>query len=166
MGHKMKCVLKENQVFFAYETLLGSVVIVSDGCAINALELVRDGMPVPDHRFTADLLTDRAALQLDEYLAGSRRQFDLPLAPHGTAFQQAVWNELLRIPYGETRSYKHVAQLIGSPRAFRAVGMANNRNPIMIIIPCHRVIGSNGSLVGYGGGLDVKEMLLGLEGVR
>ena len=159
----MKCVLKENQVFYAYETLLGRVVIVSDGCAINAVEFVHEGMPAQDHRFVADLLTDRAARQLEEYLGGARRQFDLPIAPHGTAFQRSVWNELLRIPYGETRSYKHVAQMVGSPRAFRAVGMANNRNPIMIIVPCHRVIGSNGSLVGYGGGLGMKKMLLELE---
>lgn len=101
--------------------------------------------------------------QLEEYFAGSRRLFDLPLAPAGTDFQLRCWNALRAIPYGETRSYGDVARAVGSPRAFRAVGMANNRNPIVIVIPCHRVIGSDGKLVGFGGGLDVKASLLELE---
>ena len=95
--------------------------------------------------------------------AGRRREFQLPLAPKGTEFQQKVWKALLDIPYGETRSYGEIARAIGNPKASRAVGMANNRNPIAIIIPCHRVIGSTGKLVGYGGGLDKKEFLLNLE---
>jgi methylated-DNA-[protein]-cysteine S-methyltransferase len=101
--------------------------------------------------------------QLDEYFAGDRKTFDIELAPRGTPFQLDVWHELQRIPYGETRSYSQVAQSIGRPTATRAVGAANGANPIPIIIPCHRVIGSRGSLTGFGGGLDVKRTLLNLE---
>lgn len=104
-----------------------------------------------------------AARQLQEYLDGNRTSFELPLNPQGTEFQKNVWKALCQIPYGETRSYKQVAEAIGNPKAPRAVGMANNKNPIMIIIPCHRVIGSNGSLIGYAGGLHIKERLLALE---
>jgi len=102
-------------------------------------------------------------LELNEYFAGKRREFSLPLDLHGTAFQLACWNALLEIPYGETRSYRDVAQAIGHPHAYRAVGMSNNRNPVAIIVPCHRVIASSGSLCGYGGGLDLKRKLLDLE---
>lgn len=108
-------------------------------------------------------LISSAKRQLDEYFQGKRKSFDLPLAPSGTQFQQKVWNALCTIPYGETRSYKEIAAQIQNPKGCRAVGMANNRNPIMIIIPCHRVIGSNGSLVGYAGGLDIKQWLLAHE---
>lgn len=108
-------------------------------------------------------LLKRAGTQLLEYLAGERKEFDLPLAFEGTEFQQAVWKALLTIPYGQTRSYGQIAASIGNPRACRAVGMANNRNPIAIFVPCHRVIGANGKLVGYGSGLDIKEKLLNLE---
>jgi len=108
-------------------------------------------------------LLRKAADQLEEYFSGSRKTFDLPLSYQGTPFQMADWNALLTIPYGETRSYKQIAQQIGRPGAYRAVGMANNRNPISIIIPCHRVIGHDGSMVGYGGGLAYKEYLLQLE---
>ncbi|MDE0272361.1 MAG: methylated-DNA--[protein]-cysteine S-methyltransferase [Gammaproteobacteria bacterium] len=101
--------------------------------------------------------------QLDGYFARRRQRFDLPLAPTGTAFQRKVLEALQAIPYGETRSYKEVAAAIGKPRAVRAVGAANGRNPIPIIIPCHRVIGSDGSLTGFGGGLEVKRALLALE---
>lgn len=101
-----------------------------------------------------------AKSQLEEYFQGARKTFDLPLQPAGTPFQKKVWDALCTIPYGETRSYKEIALQIHNPRGCRAVGMANNRNPIMIMIPCHRVIGSNGSLVGYAGGLDIKEWLL------
>jgi methylated-DNA-[protein]-cysteine S-methyltransferase len=108
-------------------------------------------------------LIKKAAKQIEQYLAGKRKEFDLPLAMHGTEFQMAVWRALQTIPFGETRSYKEIAALIGKPKAVRAVGMANNRNPIVIMVPCHRVIGSNGSLVGYGGGLPLKQYLLQLE---
>ena len=112
---------------------------------------------------TPSRLTDITAKQLEEYLTGKRREFDVPLDPRGTDFQRTVWDKLTSIPYGETISYKQVAELIDKPKACRAVGMANNKNPIWIIIPCHRVIGSDGSPVGYGGGLELKRKLLYLE---
>ena len=103
------------------------------------------------------------AKQLKEYLGGKRKRFDLPLKFFGTDFQRSVWNALLTIPYGETRSYGEVAKQIGNPKACRAVGMANHWNPIAIIIPCHRVIGADGSLTGFGGGLTLKQQLLDIE---
>lgn len=102
--------------------------------------------------------------QLQEYFEGRRSSFDLPLAPEGTDFQKLVWEELLKIPYGESRTYSEIAVAIGRPKASRAVGNAINKNPIAIIIPCHRVIGKDGNLRGYAGGLELKEMLLRLEG--
>ncbi|GAA0783682.1 methylated-DNA--[protein]-cysteine S-methyltransferase [Marinobacterium sediminicola] len=108
---------------------------------------------------------DQAVNELEAYFRGERTTFDIPLAPVGTAFQGKVWDALQAIPYGEVRSYADIAKAIGSPQASRAVGMANNRNPISIIIPCHRVVGTNGSLTGYGGGLETKIRLLELEQV-
>ena len=105
-----------------------------------------------------------AARQLRAYFAGELREFDLPLDMHGTDFQLRVWRELARIPYGETRSYSQIAAAIGAPQAVRAVGAANGANPIPIVVPCHRVIGAGGKLVGYGGGLPLKKRLLELEG--
>ncbi|MFZ4451815.1 methylated-DNA--[protein]-cysteine S-methyltransferase [Salibacterium aidingense] len=102
--------------------------------------------------------------QLREYFSGKRREFDIPLDLYGTPFQLAVWHALAVIPYGETRSYKEIAEDIQAPKAVRAVGSANNKNPVSLIIPCHRVIGSGGKMVGYGGGLDKKEYLLKMEG--
>ncbi len=101
--------------------------------------------------------------QINEYFAQKRKTFDLPIDLYGSEFQKQVWEGLREIPYGETYSYKDVATMIGSPKAVRAIGNANNKNPLPIVIPCHRVIGSNGSLVGYGGGLDKKEILINLE---
>ncbi len=109
-----------------------------------------------------DILAE-AKRQLQEYFSGSRQKFDLPLYTEGTEFQKSVWKELQKIPYGKTISYGELAKRIGNKLASRAVGMANNRNPISIIIPCHRVIGANGSLTGYGGGLECKQKLLDLE---
>lgn len=109
------------------------------------------------------LLLRRAARQLEEYFAGKRTIFDLPLAPQGTPFQQDVWHALCTVPYGKTASYGQIAARIGRPKACRAVGMANHTNPIPIFIPCHRIIGANGNLTGYGGGLDIKRALLALE---
>ena len=102
--------------------------------------------------------------QLDEYFSGARKQFDLPLAPQGTPFQTEVWHMLATIPYGETISYAQLAQRVGKPTAMRAVGAANGRNPLPIVLPCHRVIGADGSLTGFGGGLPTKQFLLELEG--
>ncbi len=104
------------------------------------------------------------AMQLAEYFAGRRRHFDLPLDLRGTPFQKRCWEALLQIPYGKTTSYAEIARAVGAPQGFRAVGMANNRNPVAIIVPCHRVIASGGTLCGYGGGLPSKEWLLQLEG--
>ncbi len=108
-------------------------------------------------------LLREAFAQLEAYLDGKSRVFDLPLNPQGTPFMRQVWKALCAVPYGSTASYKAIAEAVGNPRACRAVGMANNRNPIAIIIPCHRIIGSGGSLVGYAGGLDMKRQLLELE---
>jgi methylated-DNA-[protein]-cysteine S-methyltransferase len=113
-----------------------------------------------------DDMNETAKTQLQEYFAGTRKEFDLPIKLYGTPFQKAVWTELSRIPFGETRSYKDIALAIGASKAVRAIGGANNRNPIPVVIPCHRVIGSNGALVGYGGGLPIKEFLLSLEDVQ
>ena len=108
-------------------------------------------------------LLKKAKRQLEEYFEGQRKIFNLPLSPQGTLFQQKVWQALQKIPYGETASYKDIALAINHPQAYRAVGMANNKNPIMIIIPCHRVIGCNGKLIGFAGGLNIKQKLLDLE---
>lgn len=122
-----------------------------------------------DDRRTTDFdsketpLIKKAAKQLTEYFNGQRKEFDLPLAFNGTPFQESVWQALQDIPYGKTRSYKEIAVQIGNPKAARAVGMANNRNPISIVIPCHRVVGHKGDLVGYGGGINIKKYLLDLE---
>jgi methylated-DNA-[protein]-cysteine S-methyltransferase len=116
------------------------------------------------HVAEADGVIAETLRQLDEYFAGTRREFDVPLAPRGTPFQLAVWDALRTIPYGETTSYGEIARSVGRPNAVRAVGQANGRNPIAIIVPCHRVIGSDRSLTGYGGGMERKEYLLRLEG--
>lgn len=139
---------------------LGLLRLEADGdglCAVSLLGTLRPGedRPCP--------LLEQAAAQLDEYFAGTRREFALPLSLHGTPFQRRVWEALCRIPYGQTRTYGQIAAEVGSPRACRAVGMANNRNPVMIVVPCHRVIGAGGALVGYAGGLAVKKALLELE---
>lgn len=115
---------------------------------------------------TGNPVTHEAARQLKEYFAGRRKVFDLPLAPAGTTFQKQVWDGLLSIPYGELQTYGDIARLIGNPKAFRAVGQANGRNPIGILIPCHRVVANGGKLGGYTGGLKYKEFLLELEGSR
>jgi methylated-DNA-[protein]-cysteine S-methyltransferase len=132
-------------------------------------ELVRLAMSPPT-AFEPDALGDRndegfadAVRQLAEYFAGDRTSFDLPLHPHGSDFELAVWAQLTRIPYGETRSYGYVAKAVGEPGGAQAVGAANGRNPLAIVVPCHRVIGADGTLVGFGGGLPRKRYLLDLE---
>ncbi len=144
----------------AIETPIGPLTLQADESAVSAMRFGAGGAQ------DASPLLDAAEAQLREYFAGARRTFDLPLAPHGTAFQQRVWTALRAIPYGETRTYGELAAAIGSPNASRAVGMANHRNPIPIIIPCHRVIGANGTLTGYAGGLEIKRKLLALEGIN
>lgn len=153
--------MKNKNIYF-YESPLGRIVIATNGKAITHLYFDKDGAILETiSRVTA--LLKEAAVQLEQYFAGRRQSFALPLAPEGTAFQLNVWRELQKIPYGETRSYGQIALAAGSGKAARAVGGANNKNPIAIIIPCHRVIGSDGKLVGYGGGLDKKASLLTLE---
>lgn len=144
---------------FSYETVLGVVTFVEEGGALLAVTTHRSYEGVEQE--TA--LIKEAYQQLSEYLKGERKEFDLPLNPKGTDFQKRVWRALCNIPYGETRSYKQIANAVGNSKAVRAVGMANNRNPITIVVPCHRVIGADGKLVGYGGGLEMKEFLLRLE---
>ena len=117
----------------------------------------------PDLNDTLPEIAIKAFVELDEYFEGKRESFDIPLKPQGTDFMKRVWANVLKIGYGKTASYKDIAILSGNSRATRAVGMANNRNPIPIFIPCHRIIGSNGKLVGYGGGLEIKKYLLELE---
>ena len=144
------------------DTPLGKVSIAQTDCAISHI-FFGDADDLSGYEYRETTLLKEAHIELHEYFTGLRTQFDVPLAPRGTAFQESVWAALCTIPYGETRSYKDIAIQIDNPDAMRAVGMANNRNPIPIIIPCHRVIGANGSLVGYGGGLHIKEFLLELE---
>lgn len=144
-----------------FQTILGPVIISEQDGAITELFFAKD---IPDsgrNRITP--LLKEAEKQLLEYLSGNRKTFDLKLAAEGTQFQKVVWKSLLRIPYGETRSYKQVAEMIGRPDASRAVGMANSKNQILILTPCHRILGSSGKLVGYAGGLEIKKRLLELE---
>jgi methylated-DNA-[protein]-cysteine S-methyltransferase len=142
---------------------IGRLTLVSDGAALTALHLPAHGETPPGKATPHDPVLTAACAQLAEYFAGQRRDFDLPLAPAGTAFQRAVWSALVGIPFGATASYGEVAARVGRPRAVRAVGAANGRNPIALIVPCHRVIGSDGTLTGYGGGLPTKRWLLAHE---
>ncbi|MDR1463112.1 MAG: methylated-DNA--[protein]-cysteine S-methyltransferase [Azoarcus sp.] len=152
---------KRHKYCAIYNTAFGEMLISSDGESITGVRLASiSSIKTVD---SPCRLTDIAATQLEEYSTGQRKTFDLPLNPIGTKFQRYAWANLCDIPYGETRSYKQVAAATGNPAASRAIGMANNKNPIMIIIPCHRVIGSNGKLVGYAGGLPLKKRLLELE---
>lgn len=147
---------------YVYDTALGKISLEeTDGC-ISQVFFGPEGV-CEESQIRESPLLRMAMQQLDAYLAGALQVFDLPLKPVGTAFQHKVWTALRTIPYGETRSYGAVAAAIGNPKAARAVGLANNHNPIAIITPCHRVIGAKGNLVGYAGGLDIKEKLLQLE---
>ena len=150
-----------------FETPIGTLRVVGDDGGLERIDLPNAAAGDPDpawreRRPPAGPLIE-AKRQLREYFDGTRRDFDLPLAPVGTEFQRRVWDELRRIPYGETVSYGELARRIGQPTASRAVGAANGRNPLAIVVPCHRVIGADGALTGYGGGLPVKETLLAHE---
>lgn len=147
---------------YFYETIIGLIGIKENGTHITEIYFGKDEIPNNIDLKESSLIKETIN-QLEEYFSGKRKSFDIPFEPKGTEFQKSVWNELLKIPYGETCSYGEIAKRIGNPKASRAIGMANNRNPISIIIPCHRVIGASGKLVGYGGGLDIKEILLNLE---
>jgi methylated-DNA-[protein]-cysteine S-methyltransferase len=145
---------------------VGRLLLAGDAAGLRILSFQDGRRPLtPGDDWQPATTPFREAIeQLEAYFAGKLRQFDLLLAPAGTAFQREVWGTLQTIPYGETLSYGELARRIGKPNAFRAVGAANGRNPLPIIIPCHRVIGANGSLTGFGGGLPVKRALLAIEG--
>ena len=146
---------------------VGPLFVAADDAGLRAIEFRENRHPVKDKDDWSEgdnaVLRD-ARRQLGEYFAGTRNAFDLPLSPRGTDFQRNVWNTLASIPYGQTISYAQLAQRIGKPSAMRAVGAANGRNPLPIVLPCHRVIGADGSLTGFGGGLPTKQFLLQLEG--
>ena len=144
-----------------FNSKIGNIVIVEKNQSIIELKVIKEKNI--DIIESDTPLLKKASEQINEYFSGKRETFDLPLNPEGTEFMKKVWKQLLNIPYGETKTYKQIATEIGNEKAARAVGMANNKNPIPIIIPCHRVIGSNKKLVGYALGLDVKEKLLKLE---
>jgi methylated-DNA-[protein]-cysteine S-methyltransferase len=149
------------------ESPIGTLLIAGDEQAVTQINFPKNGkpqQPEPGWNESSRGPVAEAVRQLKEYFAGKRTDFDLPLAPDGTQFQRSVWERLQEIPYGETISYGELAKRVGNPKASRAVGAANGCNPIPIVIPCHRVIGSNGKLTGFGGGLPTKEALLALEG--
>ncbi len=152
--------------YTVHSSPIGELLLIGDGQSLTALHMV------PDQRYSPSIDPDwrkdpglfaEVERQLDAYFAGQLRTFNLPLAPRGTIFQRAVWRSLTTIPYGHTTTYGRIATALGQPTASRAIGMANGRNPISIIVPCHRVIGADGSLTGYGGGLPRKQQLLRLE---
>lgn len=150
--------------YYLLETTIGTLQLVSDGIGLTNIEFPGHHSTIEtDDKQLTDSVLGACANQLSEYFAGERTHFDLPLNAGGTAFQQAVWSALTDIPYGEVRSYKDIAEAIGNPKAVRAVGAANGRNPLPIVVPCHRVIGSDGSLTGFAGGLPAKIQLLALE---
>ena len=149
--------------YFIYAMPLGRLTIVANESGLTQILFGPHSIEGAAKRPSA--LTNTAATQLQEYFAGKRRDFDLPLDPHGTEFQLKVWEQLKRIPYGETRTYAQIAEAVGSPKGFRAVGLVNNKNPLPIVVPCHRVIGAGGKLVGYAAGIKIKRYLLELEGV-
>jgi methylated-DNA-[protein]-cysteine S-methyltransferase len=158
-----------NTYWTEFDSPLGVLRVTADDVGLTSLymESQRHGPTAPEPSWIPDDdgFTE-ARRQLELYFAGELRTFDLPLNPSGTAFQREVWAALTAIPYGEVRSYQQVAEQVGRPRASRAVGLANGRNPISVIVPCHRVIGASGALTGYGGGLERKGMLLDLEAGR
>lgn len=153
-------------VHMLMDSPIGTLTLVADGAGLCSIDFPPPASPPPGVAWRdgdGGVLAD-ARSQLEEYFAGTRRDFDLRLSPHGTDFQRQVWAALAAIPYGRTWSYRDIAHRIGRPTATRAVGAANGRNPLPIVVPCHRVIGANGTLTGFGGGLPIKAFLLRLEG--
>jgi methylated-DNA-[protein]-cysteine S-methyltransferase len=149
---------------------VGTLCLIAHDKALCALLWGKDQADDPlfckSQRLDRHPLLLQTKMELDEYFAGKRKKFSIPIDPSGTDFQQKVWRALRQIPYGETRSYGEQARMIGLPKASRAVGSANGKNPISIIVPCHRVIGTNGTLTGFGGGLKTKQALLAIEGIQ
>jgi len=164
-GRALKAVHETGIAYDFFDSPIGPLVVAIEDDAIAYLLLPKDGKPAhvaPEwHRSPAKLREAHA--QLAAYFAGKLLAFDVPLAPRGTPFQRSVWNQLVQIPYGDTTSYIALARRLGNPNAMRAVGAANGANPIAIIVPCHRVIGHDGQLVGFGGGLPAKRWLLDHE---
>ncbi len=156
----------ETLYYSMIDSPVGPLTIVASVAGIMRVEFGGAALPRSAELLESAERTRACADQLREYFAGRRREFTVPLDLRGTDFQKRCWQALLQIPYGETRSYAQIARAIGSPQAFRAVGLANHSNPVAIIVPCHRVLASNGGLCGYGGGVDVKQKLLELEGAR
>lgn len=146
---------------YIYDFPIGKLLIAEESGNITHI-LVRDFDSVI-YEQRESIMIKQAKHELDEYFAGNLKEFTVPLSLKGTDFQKKVWEALIRVPYGETRTYKQLAESVGSPKGFRAVGGANHVNPVMIIVPCHRIIGANGKLVGYGGGIHIKEYLLEVE---
>jgi methylated-DNA-[protein]-cysteine S-methyltransferase len=146
-----------------YESPIGPLTLASNGVAITQVEFENGRYALPQHPRGDDKVLSQAMRELDAYFAGKLRAFTTPVAPKGTPFQVKAWTALQKIPYGATRTYGQQALAIGAPTASRAVGAANGRNPIPVIIPCHRVIGAGGSLTGFGGGIERKKFLLDLE---
>ncbi|MEO0682831.1 MAG: methylated-DNA--[protein]-cysteine S-methyltransferase [Pseudomonadota bacterium] len=159
--------LADDLVYDVHDSPIGPLLLAGDGTALHHLGFPSGSRassePKPGWRRAPQAFAEVRA-QLDAYFAGDLRAFDLPLAPPGTPFQRAVWARLAEIPYGRTRSYGDIARALDAPGASRAVGAANGANPIPVILPCHRVVGADGTLTGFGGGLDLKRRLLALEG--
>lgn len=149
--------------YYSQNTKIGNITIFEENDFIIKLCFSKNNLSTIDCHKAKTPVISKAFNQLTEYVDRQRQDFNLPLKPKGTLFQQKVWKEVLKIPYGQTASYKDIATAVGNANASRAVGMANNKNPIPIFIPCHRIIGKNGSLTGYAGGLELKEVLLKIE---
>lgn len=143
----------------SFDSVIGRIVVEDDDSFITRVYVDNAFIDSGDN----SRLFITAKTQLEEYFCGKRREFDIPLKLNGTEFQKTIWNALLTVPYGKTASYKDIAAMIGKPKAARAVGGANNKNPIIIIVPCHRVVGADGSLTGYAYGTDIKQKLLDIE---
>ena len=150
--------------FSEYDSPVGPLLLSGDAHALTGLGFLREGTRIPPGWARDDVRFARERKQLDEYFAGERSEFDFPMRLQGSAFERDVWAALEEIPYGTTATYGEIAERIGRPGRARAVGAANGRNPIAIVVPCHRVIGAGGKLTGYGGGLERKRELLVLEG--
>lgn len=145
-----------------YESPLGTMIMVAENDKLLSLCMEKDFDIIGIKPGKSDVF-ELCRSQLDEYFAGKRTEFSVPIELRGTAFQMKVWNSLSKIPYGETRTYRDIAEDIGAPKSYRAVGSANNSNPLLVILPCHRVVGINGNLTGYSAGLEMKEYLLEME---
>lgn len=145
--------------YYSYDTKIGTITIICDGNFVSEIRFGNEGEGIRKNSYVSNL----AIREISDYLDGKRKVFNIKVKPDGTDFQKSVWDLMMKIPYGKTKTYKELAMLIGDPNAGRAVGNACNKNPIPIVIPCHRVIGSDGDLTGYAGGLDIKKYLLNLE---